>query len=284
MRRALLPLAALTLAVPALILGFSNAAAKPGKGINADLAAAVAHPSRAEDRARDKYRRPDQTLAFMQVSPEMKVGEYAPGGGWYSRLLGLYLGPKGKLVGLYFDPTSGPFSEANQKGIREGAAKYPADVAKWSGQPAERFAAYTLDAVPAGEKGSFDRILIMRMVHNMLRFNIADREIKVMRDLLKPDGMIGIEQHRARADAPYSYTDGNKGYLREKDVIAFMELNGFALVGKSEANANRLDPANHAEGVWTLPPALRGAKDEDKPRLQAIGETDRMTLLFRKRP
>lgn len=284
MRRALLPIAALSLAVPALILGFGNAAAKPGKGINADLAAAVAHPSRAEDRARDKYRRPDQTLSFMQVSPEMKVGEYAPGGGWYSRLLGLYLGPKGKLVGLYFDPTSGPFSEANQKGIREGAAKYPADVAKWSGQPAERFAAYTLDAFPAGEKGSFDRILIMRMVHNMLRFNIADREIKVMRDLLKPDGMIGIEQHRARADAPYSYTDGNKGYLREKDVIAFMELNGFALVGKSEANANRLDPANHPEGVWTLPPVLRGAKEEDKPRLQAIGETDRMTLLFRKRP
>ncbi len=185
MRRALLPLAALTLAVPVLTLGFSNAVAKPGKGINAELAAAVAHPSRAEDRARDKYRQPGKTLAFMQVSPEMKVGEYAPGGGWYSRLLGLYLGPKGKLVGLYFDPTSGAFSETAQKGIRDAAAKYPADVAKWSGQPAERFAGYALDAIPAGEKGSFDRILIMRMVHNLMRWNIADREIKAMRDLLE---------------------------------------------------------------------------------------------------
>jgi predicted methyltransferase len=284
MRRALLSLAALTLAAPAVTIGLSQVDAKPGKGVNADLAAAVAHPSRAEDKARDKYRRPDQTLAFFQVGPEMKVGEYAPGGGWYSRLLGLYLGPKGKLVGLYFDPTSGAFNEAQQMGIRDGAAKYPADVAKWSGQPAERFAAYPLDAVPAGEKGSFDRILIMRMMHNLQRWNIADREIKAMRDLLKPDGMIGIEQHRAKPNAPYSYTDGAKGYLREKDVIAFMEMNGFAFAGKSEANANPKDPANWADGVWTLPPALRNAKDADKARLTAIGETDRMTLLFRKRP
>ena len=283
MRRALLPLAALTLVIPALALGYSDADAKPGKAVNTELAAAVAHPSRAEDRARDKYRRPDQTLAFLQVTPEMKVGEYAPGGGWYSRLLGLYLGPRGKLVGLYFDPTSGAFNETQQKGIRDGAARYPADVAKWSGQPAERFAGYALDAVPAGEKGSFDRILIMRMMHNLMRWNVADREIRAMRDLLKPDGMIGIEQHRAKPNAPYSYTDGSKGYLREKDLIAFMELNGFTLVGKSEANANKADPANWPDGVWNLPPALRNAKEEDKPRLNAIGETDRMTLLFRKR-
>jgi predicted methyltransferase len=96
--------------------------------------------------------------------------------------------------------------------------------------------------------------------------------------------MIGIEQHRARADAPYSYTDGSKGYLREKDVIAFMELHGFSFVGKSEANANKADPANHPDGVWNLPPNLRGVAETDKPKMQAIGESDRMTLLFRKRP
>jgi predicted methyltransferase len=283
MRRVLLPLAALALAVPVLTFGLSDADAKPGKVANAELAAAVADKRRDADRARDQYRRPLETLGFFQVGPEMKVGEYAPGGEWYSRLLGLYLGPRGKLVGLYFDPTSGAFNETQQKGIRDGAAKYPSDIATWSGLPAEKFAAYPLDAMPAGEKGSFDRILIMRMMHNLLRWNIADREIKAMRELLKPDGMIGIEQHRAKPGAPYSYTDGTKGYLREKDVIAFMELNGFSFAGKSGANANPRDPANWPNGVWTLPPALRGASAEDKPRLQAIGETDRMTLLFRKR-
>lgn len=282
MRRILLPILALAVAAPALI-AVPAASKQASSKINAELAAAVANPLRDKDRARDVYRRPAETLAFFQIAPDMKVGEYAPGGEWYSRLLGLYLGPKGKLVGLYFDPASGPFNETQQKGIRDGAAKYPADIAGWSGLPADRFAAYTLDAVPAAEKGTFDRILVMRMMHNLLRWNIADREIKAMRDLLKPGGMIGIEQHRARPNAPYSYTDGNKGYLREKDVIAFMELNGFEFVGSSKANANPKDPANWPNGVWTLPPALRDAKDEDKPRLNAIGESDRMTLLFRKR-
>lgn len=282
MRRAALLLSAFALTVPAAA-ALAQAAPARAKAVNAELAAAVASPLRDKDKARDQYRRPAETLSFFQVAPDMKVGEYAPGGEWYSRLLGLYLGQKGKLVGLYFDPTSGAFNEKSQQGIRDGAVKYPADVAAASGLPAERFAAMTLDQVSDADKGTFDRILVMRMVHNLLRWNIADREIKAMRDLLKPDGMIGIEQHRAKADAPFSYADGSKGYLREADVIKFMEINGFTFVGKSEANANPKDPANWEGGVWTLPPVMRGAKEEDKARLQAIGETDRMTLLFRKR-
>ncbi|MEA3263090.1 MAG: methyltransferase [Pseudomonadota bacterium] len=282
MRRAVLLLSAFALAAPAV-----TAVAKPTpaqtKAMKAEIAAAVASPLRDKDKARDQYRRPAETLEFFQVAPDMKVGEYAPGGEWYSRLLGLYLGPKGKLVGLYFDPTSGAFNERSQQGIRDGAAKYPADVAAASGLPAERFSAMTLEKLPDAEKGTFDRILVMRMMHNLMRWNIADREIKAMRELLKPDGMIGIEQHRAKPDAPYAYTDGSKGYLREADVIKFMEVNGFTYVGKSEANANKKDPANWEGGVWTLPPMMRGAKEEDKARLQAIGESDRMTLLFRKR-
>lgn len=284
-----------SLATLALItgLGFAGSAAAQHEGhdmaataaIDPALAKAVADPLRTTDRARDQYRRPAETLAFFQVSPTMKVGEYAPGGGWYSRLLGLYLGPKGKLVGLYFDPTPAVFGEKMKAGIREGVTKYPAEVAGWSNQPADRFSAFALDVVPEGEKGTFDRILVMRMMHNLLRWNLADHEIKQMRDLLKPDGMIGIEQHRAKPDAPYAFTDGNKGYLREADVIKFMEVNGFTFIGKSEANANPKDPANWPDGVWTLPPAMDGAKDEaEKARLKAIGESDRMTLLFRKRP
>jgi predicted methyltransferase len=270
----------LALAVPA----FAQTAALPApvtaKAINPALAAAVAHPKRAEDRARDVWRKPAETLAFFGIAPEMKVGEYAPGGGWYSRLLGLYLGPKGKLVGLYFDPTSGAFAPDRQEGIRKGAAKYPADVAGWSGLPAERFSAMTLEATPNSEKGTFDRIIVARMMHNLMRWNIADREIKAMRSLLKDGGMIGIEQHRAKPGAPFSYADGSRGYLREADVIKFMEVNGFEFAGRSEANANPRDPANHPDGVWELPPTLQTKREE----LKAIGESDRMTLLFRKRP
>lgn len=278
-RLALFCLPLLLTAAPALADNRAMTSASAATKADPALLAAIADPRRNEDRARDVWRKPAETLSFFQVGPAMKVGEYAPGGGWYSRLLGLYLGPKGKLVGLYFNPLSGPFNEKSQQGIRDGAAKYPAEVAGWSGLPAERFAAMTLEAVPEAEKGTFDRIIVARAIHNLLRWNIADSEIKTMRALLKDGGMIGIEQHRAKPGAPYAYADGSNGYLREADVIKFMEVHGFEFVGQSEANANPKDSADHPEGVWELPPTL-GTKREE---LKAIGESDRMTLLFRKR-
>ncbi|WP_225205429.1 class I SAM-dependent methyltransferase [Novosphingobium huizhouense] len=297
-RRALLPalavaaLAAAALVAPVVAQGAPDPALArasmpasmpaPVPAIDPALAAAVASPLRAADAARDVYRKPDRTLAFFRVGPAMKVGEYAPGGGWYSRLLGIYLAPRGKLVGLFADV--GSAGAERQAATQAAVDKFPAQVAGWAAQPADRFAAFSLGAVPAGEKGTFDRILVMRAMHNLLRSKTADVEIATMRDLLKPDGLLGIEQHRARPDAPDAYVDGSKGYLREADLVRLMEAKGFALVGASEVNANPKDPANWPGGVWTLPPSLDGVKDDaEKARLQAIGESDRMTLLFRKR-
>lgn len=274
-------IASLGLSVPAVAQHEGHAMAKAA--VDPALAAAVADKSRAADSQRDKYRRPAETLSFFQVAPTMKVGEYAPGGGWYSRLLGLYLGPKGKLVGLFADATKG--TEQMQTNVAKNVAKFPEEVAGWASMPADKFSALTLGAIPDAEKGTFDRILVMRALHNMMRSNVADSEIRKMRELLKADGMIGIEQHRAKADVPFAFTDGSKGYMLESDIIKLMEIHGFTFVGKSEANANPKDPANWPGGVWTLPPSLDGAKDEaEKARLTAIGESDRMTLLFRKRP
>lgn len=243
---------------------------------------AVAHPSRKDDRARDINRHPAETLAFFRIEPTMKVGEYAPGGGWYSRVLGIYLGAQGHLTGLYFNTAAVPMDETGKQGTRDAAAKFATQVAGWTGQPAQRFSGYTLDAVPQGEKGTFDRIVIMRMVHNMKRFGMFDSELATMRDLLKPGGLLGIEQHRAKADAPDAYVDGKKGYLREKDVIAMVEAQGFELVGKSEVNANPKDTADYPKGVWTLAPSFAEG-DVDREKYAAIGESDRMTLLFRKK-
>jgi predicted methyltransferase len=284
MRRLMLSLATgLSLFAVPVAAATAKPAAPTCKGCEPMLERAAADPKREKDRARDAARHPVQSMAFFGVAPTMKVGEYAPGGEWYSRFLGLYLGQQGKLVGLFFDPTAPAFSEKMRAGIPAAAAKYPQDVATFTGMPAASFAAMTLKDVPADQKGTFDRILIPRMLHNMLQWNNADSELKAMRDLLKPDGMIGIEQHRAKADAPYAYTDGSKGYLRQTDVVHLMELNGFELVASSEINANPKDSANWPEGVWTLPPTF-ALKDQDKAKYQAIGESDRMTLLFRKRP
>ncbi len=245
----------------------------------ARLAAAVANPNRDADRARDEHRHPAETLAFFRVEPDMTIGEYAPGGGWYSRVLANYIGDEGQLVGLYFDPGSGPFDEGAQQGIREGAAGFAGRMTEFSGKPVAHFGGLTLDAIPEDQAGTFDRVVVIRMLHNMMRWNNADSELKAMRGLLKPGGMLGIVQHRAPADASADYANGSKGYLRQEDVVGFVEALGFELVAASEVNANPRDSADHSEGVWEMKPSWR----TERADLEGLGESDRMTLLFRKR-
>ena len=202
MRILLATAAAFALAVPAAADHHKLADAEAFAATHAEaISGAVNHPSRADDRARDQFRHPAETLAFFRVEPDMKVGEYAPGGGWYTRVLGHYLGGEGQLVGLYSDPTGGAFNEEAQQRIRAGAAGFSAEAAEFTGLPTENFSAMTLDAVPEGEAGTLDRVLVVRMMHNLMRWNNADSELKTMRDLLKPGGMLGIVQHRAPADA-----------------------------------------------------------------------------------
>jgi predicted methyltransferase len=160
------------------------------------------------------------------------------------------------------------------------AQSLPAKAAGWTGVPAERIAAYNADAIPESLKGSVDRVLMIRSLHNLWRNGLLYRELMTVRDLLKEDGFLGIVQHRAKGDAPAAYTNGEKGYMREDDVIAMVEAHGFRYSGMTDVNANPKDTADHPQGVWELPPSLR-TKRED---LKAIGESDRMTLLFRKRP
>jgi predicted methyltransferase len=64
-------------------------------------------------------------------------------------------------------------------------------------------------------------------------------------------------------------------------VIELAEAAGFKFVEKSEVNANPKDTTDHPKGVWTLPPTLR-LKDQDRYKYLAIGESDRMTLKFRR--
>jgi len=242
------------------------------------LSGAINHPTRSADRARDQYRNPAETLAFFQIAPNMKVGEYAPGGGWYSRVFGHYLGEKGEFVGLFPNPITATSDAARQQAVRDSAAGFGAKVAEWTGLTADRFLGMTLETIPADQKGTFDRITVVRMMHNIMRAGTADTEIRAMRELLKDDGMLGIVQHRAKPDAPWSYSNGTNGYMREADIIDFMRINGFELAGKSEVNANPRDTADHPQGVWEMPPISRTNRED----LKGIGESDRMTLLFKK--
>ncbi len=238
---------------------------------------ALAADNRAEDRARDAWRHPAETLAFFQVEPGMTVADYMPAGGWYTRVLVPYLGAQGRYIGLTPDPAA---ADSERFGEYFGKLSGQLEDARggWNlnGAPVSVHASQDL---PEALKGSADRVLIFREMHNLLRSGAMYTELTRMRDLLKDDGMLGIVQHRAKADAPASYTTGANGYLREDDVVALVEAHGFELVGKSEINANPKDSADHEGGVWQLPPSLSGKNEA----LRAVGESDRMTLLFRKR-
>ena len=277
MRFALLAAATgLALATPALADDHMGVTAERHDH-HATLKAAVASDVRGDDRARDQYRHPFETLDFFQVKPGMTVVDYMPAGGWYTRVLVPYLGSEGRYVGLTPDPAAADGERfANYFSGLPGGFTESSPGWNLSGAP---MSIYGSQDVPEAMQGSVDRALIFREMHNLLRSGVLYTELTRIRGMLKEDGMLGIVQHRAKEDAPGSYTNGSKGYLRQSDVIALVEAHGFELVGMSDINANPADPANWEGGVWTLPPSNSG----DVAEAAATGESDRMTLLFRKR-
>tara|TARA_A100001391_G_scaffold142054_1_gene99866 strand:+ start:32197 stop:33036 length:840 start_codon:yes stop_codon:yes gene_type:complete len=268
---------ALTCAAPAL----AETSAAPG------MEAVLAADIRADDRARDQYRHPAETLAFFEVEPGMTVVDFMPAGGWYSRVLIPYLGEEGTYIGV--NPRLDErFATGGYWDLYRGAAaRVPADASEWVGDMgAEVVGLNTDDEALAERAGTVDRFLIFREMHNIRRFGWFHDVAVAARTLLKDDGLLGVVQHRASADAPSSYVLGDNGYQREEDVIALFSAYGFDLVGKSEINANPADPADWEGGVWSLAPGFNGAPEgsAERARRAEIGESDRMTLLFRKRP
>jgi predicted methyltransferase len=153
-----------------------------------------------------------------------------------------------------------------------------------------RTAGFSFDTVPPEIAGTADRVLLIRALHNLNRFEskagTRSQALAAVRSMLKPDGLVGVVQHRAPVADSASGTDGSRGYLSEAEVILMFEEAGFELIATSEINANPNDKPGPDDIVWRLPPSL-GTSGEDpelRARMEAIGESDRMTLLFRKAP
>jgi predicted methyltransferase len=95
MRRALV---AVALAVAAVPLGMVVA---QSAGLPQSIVAAVADPSRpTADSSTDANRKPAETLAFAGVKPGMVVGEFYPGGGYFTRMLSDVVGPTGHVYAI----------------------------------------------------------------------------------------------------------------------------------------------------------------------------------------
>ena len=268
--------ATLTTATPAAADGHDAAAAQ-------ELSEVLAHERRDNDRARDQYRRPAETLAFFQVEPDMTVAEFAPGGGWYTRVLAPYVSSEGKYLAFNYDSSARQYDNRAQEARSKGwTERFSAAVGEMLGS--DPVTAFEYDEVPEEVEGTVDRVLIFRSMHGLNISNNADVVIRTARKMLKDDGMIGVVQHRAPEGASWDdYVARQRGYLPQKVVVAIFEANGFELVASSEINANPKDPANWERGVWTLPPVLTTGEDDAKrSEYLAIGESNRMTLLFKK--
>jgi predicted methyltransferase len=63
-----------------------------------------------------------------------------------------------------------------------------------------------------------------------------------------------------------------------------MEAAGFEFISAIDVNANERDQPGTEDKVWRLPPVMNTSRDDPGLRAQmmSIGESNRMTLKFRK--
>lgn len=243
------------------------------------LQAALEDPIRAEDSARDQYRHPGETLAFLGIRPDMTVVEMAPGGGWYTRILAPYLEDEGHYVAGNYHPDT--FGERAVDALTRWPETWPDQVRAWAPEIGDITTFTYQTEEPEAFGPNADAALYFRAVHGLASRGRLTEVLGETYAMLKPGGLVGVVQHRAPADATDEYANGANGYMKQADVIALFEDAGFEFIEASDVNANPKDPANWETGVWTLPPSLRGP-EELRDEVLAIGESDRMTLKFRK--
>ncbi|WP_437630504.1 class I SAM-dependent methyltransferase [Sorangium sp. So ce854] len=249
------------------------AANHPNAG--AALRAALKGKHRAPGHAeRDAARHPVETLEFFGLKPTSTVIEFGTGEGWYTELLAPVLAKKGKLIVTSADPNGPEDSRTTlyAKRTKRMLEKSPELFGKVEVVVLDR------ENPKLGIEGKADLVLAIREVHGWHRNGKFDTFVAEAFKALKPGGVFGVVQHRAKPDANPDES-AKQGYLPEAWVIQKVESAGFKLGGKSEVNANPKDTKDYAEGVWTLPPNFR-LGDKDRERYAAIGESDRMTLKF----
>ncbi len=242
--------------------------------------------------ARYKYRHPQETLEFFGIEPGMTVVEVLPGNGWYSKILLPYLGSDGRLIGVDYSLEMWPqFAFANKKFLEQKKTwvqDFTAGAQEWRSEDDAEVSAFVFGSLPESMHGTADAVTFVRALHNLARFESeGDYLGEAIRDayaVLKPGGIVGVVQHHARDDMPDSWASGSNGYLKKGFVIERMEAAGFELVAASDLNANPQDQPTTEDVVWRLPPGYRGSRNnlELKAKMDAIGESNRMTLKFRK--
>lgn len=276
--------------VLATCIAFSAAAASAD--VDPDRLTAVLEAQDGDAQARFAFRHPAETLSFFGVAPGTVVVEALPGGGWYSRILVAYLGPEGRLIGADYSMDMFPlfgFFTAEQLAERENWKEdWVAGAAEWDVGDGAAVGAFVFGDLPEEMKGTADTVLFIRALHNLARFqdqgSFLTQALQNAYDVLKPGGTVGVVQHEARPDMPDDWANGDNGYLKRAFVVEAMESAGFEFVDATDVNQNPLDQPTVNDKVWRLPPVMNTSRDDPELRAQmmSLGESNRMTLKFRK--
>lgn len=227
---------------------------------------------------RDSFRNPFETLTFFGIKNDMKVIELQPSGGnspggWYTEILAPFLKTNGLLIAAHFDPRESDWRAKMRKGYEE-RIKYEKDFNRI------QMAVLSMPPKKLAKDNSVDMVLTFRNLHNWLKSGYLENVFQVSFNALKKGGIFGVVEHRAPDEFNISQMKSS-GYVSENYTVNLAKETGFILIAKSEINANSKDTKNHPKGVWTLPPTLKLGK-KDKEKYLKIGESDRMTLKFKK--
>ena len=262
--------------VGALTLSLSASAYASSEYIADLLDEVIDAPHRSEEnRARDRYRHPKETLLFFGLRENMTVVEISPATGWYTQILAPILKRQGKFLA---SPPALAADTPEPMKRRDAAYKamVAADPLLYSGMTITNF---DLQKPVFGTAGSADMVLTFRNVHNWSKAGTAEAMFQAFHTALKKGGVLGVVEHRARPGTSFQ-RQIDSGYMTEAYVIETATRAGFKLVASSDINYNPKDTTDHPGGVWNLPPNLRGVAEKDKAKYLAIGESDRMTLKF----
>jgi predicted methyltransferase len=266
-----------------VLIAVSIFSAQLVSAMDADLIARLEVAANGDHRSdknkdRNQYRHPIDTLAFFGLEPNMTVLEIGPGGGWYTEVLA----PAMRDTGVYI---AGSYDIEVEGQPKYRYRQHQSLLTNIKDQPELygqiKVASYSPpESRNLWQENSVDMVITFRSSHGWVRQGMIDEVYSDFFKVVKPGGVLGVVQHRAPADGD-AIAWAKKGYVPEARVIQAAEKAGFILDAKSEVNANVKDLKDHDEGVWRLPPTL-GLGEQDREKYMAIGESDRMTLRFKK--
>lgn len=240
-----------------IIAGLSLGALAQDDGVEAKIEAAMAADIRTEaEVARDRNRKPVETLAFFQLSDDMRVLELLPGGGWYTKLLAPVLRDNGEL-----------YIAIGTNNVQQNLVPQPGfdhinviDI----GVELERTGPFgTRDIASFGFGVSdIDLAVTFRNMHNFTSDGRAKINAAVF-ESLRSGGLYGVIDHSLRHMEPM--TSENRRRADVVQIIKEAQAAGFELVDYSDLHYRPDDELRYEVGRATV-----------------TGNTDRFTLLFRK--